>query len=133
VSISLTVGALSNIPFVLGRFKFDFSLLEVFDKEYVLVVRGTFQPHKKHGKRELGAILFDIQDVGYRASQVLYFCFDIGRINGVVHVLKQYSVGAIFFRFVCTELCTYSYLGQSFDNCSIRVRGCWLNFDLVVG
>jgi hypothetical protein len=40
VSVSLAVGALSNIPFVLGMFKFDFALLEVFRKEYVLVVRG---------------------------------------------------------------------------------------------
>jgi hypothetical protein len=35
VSVSLAVCALSNIPFVLGRFKFDFALLEVFDKEYI--------------------------------------------------------------------------------------------------
>jgi hypothetical protein len=82
---------------VLGWFKFDFALLEVFDKEYVLLVRGRFQLHKKHGKRELGAILFDIPDVSYHVSQIFYFCFDIGRIDGVVHVLKHYSVGAIFF------------------------------------
>jgi hypothetical protein len=55
--------------------------------------------------------------------------FDIGRIDGVVHVLKHYSAGAIFFRFVCMEIC--AFLGQGFDNCPIRVRGCWLNFDLV--
>jgi hypothetical protein len=60
VSVSLAVSALSNIPFVLGWFKFDFALLEVFDKEYVLVVRGRFQLHKKHGKRELGVTLFDL-------------------------------------------------------------------------
>jgi hypothetical protein len=36
--------------------KFYFALLEVFDKEYVLVVRGRFQLHKKHGKMELCAI-----------------------------------------------------------------------------
>jgi hypothetical protein len=47
LSLSLAVRALSNIPFVLGRFKFDFALLEVSDKEYVLVVRGRFQLHKK--------------------------------------------------------------------------------------
>jgi hypothetical protein len=67
-----------------------------------------------------GAILFDIPDVGYRVSQVLYFCFDICSIDGVVRVLKHYSVGAIFFRFVCMEFCTF--LGQGFDNCPIRVR-----------
>jgi hypothetical protein len=49
VSVSLAVCALSNIPFVLGRFKFDFDLLEVFNKEYVLVVRSRFQHHKKLG------------------------------------------------------------------------------------
>jgi hypothetical protein len=131
VSMSLAVCALSKIPFVLGRFKFDFALLEVFDKKYVLVVRGRFQLHKNHGKRVLSAILFDIPDVGYRVSQVLYFCFDIDRTDGVVHVRKHYSVGAIFFRFVCMEFCTF--LSQGFDNCPIRVRGCWLNFYLVVG
>jgi hypothetical protein len=48
VSVSLAICAFSNIPFVLGSIKFDFALLEVFDKEYVLVVRGRFQLHKKH-------------------------------------------------------------------------------------
>jgi hypothetical protein len=61
VSVSLAVCALNNIPFVLGRFKFDFALLEVFDKEYVFVVRGRFQLHKNHGKRELSAIFFIFQ------------------------------------------------------------------------
>jgi hypothetical protein len=42
VSVSLAVCALSNIPFVLGRYKFDFALFEVFDKAYILVVRGRF-------------------------------------------------------------------------------------------
>jgi hypothetical protein len=32
------------------------------------------------------------------------FLFYIGRIDGEVHVLKHYSVGAVFFRFVCMEL-----------------------------
>jgi hypothetical protein len=91
-------------------FKFDFALLKVFDKEYVLVVRGRFQLHKKHGKRKLGAIFY-ILYVGYRVSKILYFCFDICRIDGV---LKHYSVRAIFFRFVCVELSTF--LGQDFDN-----------------
>jgi hypothetical protein len=63
-------------------------------------------------------------------SQILYFCFDICRIDGVVHVLKKYSIGTIFFRFLCMELSTF--LGRGFYNCPIRVR-CWLNFDLVVG
>jgi hypothetical protein len=121
-SVSLAVCALSNIPFVLGWFKFYFVLLEVFDKEYVLVVRGRFKLHKKHGERELGATLFHIPDVGYRVSQIFYYCFDIGRVDGVVHVLKHYSVGAIFFRFVCMELC--KFLVQGFDNCPIRIRGC---------
>jgi hypothetical protein len=116
---------------VLEGFEFDFALLEVFDKKYVLVVWGRFQLQKKHGNRELGAILFDIPDVGYRVLQIFYFCFDIGRIDEVVRVLKHYSVGAIFFRFVCMEFRTF--LDQGFDNCPIRVRGCWLNFDLVVG
>jgi hypothetical protein len=107
VCVSLAVCALSNIPFVLGRLKFDFALLEEFDQEYILVVRGRFQLHKKHGKRELGAILFDILYFGYRVSQFLYFCFDICRIDGVVHFLKHYSVGTIFFRFVCVELSTF--------------------------
>jgi hypothetical protein len=40
-------------------------------------------------------------------SQFLYFCFDICRIDGVVHVLKHYAVGTIFFRFVCVELRTF--------------------------
>jgi hypothetical protein len=48
--------------------------------------------------------LFYIANVGYRMSQILYFCFDFGRIDGVVHVLKHHSVGAIFFRFVRMEL-----------------------------
>jgi hypothetical protein len=51
VSVSLAVCALSNIPFVLGRFKPDFALLEVFNKEDVLVVQARFQLHKKHGER----------------------------------------------------------------------------------
>jgi hypothetical protein len=131
VSVSLAVCTLNNIPFVLGRFKFDFAQLEVFDKVYILVVRGRFQLHRKHGKRELGAILFHIPYVGYRVSQFLYFCFDICRIDGVLHVLKHYSVGMIFFRFVCVELSTF--LGQGFDYCPIIVRGCWLNIGLVVG
>jgi hypothetical protein len=46
VSVSLAVCAVSNIPFMLGRFKFDSELLETFEKEYVLVVRGRFQLHK---------------------------------------------------------------------------------------
>jgi hypothetical protein len=50
VSISLAVCALGNIPCVLGRFKFDFALLEVFDQEYSLVVRDRFQLHKKTWK-----------------------------------------------------------------------------------
>jgi hypothetical protein len=67
VSISLAVCALSNIPFVLGRFKLDIALLEVFDKEYILVVLGRFQLQKKHRKRELGAILFDIPYVNWNS------------------------------------------------------------------
>jgi hypothetical protein len=50
VFVSLAVCALSNIPFVLGRFKFDFALLKVLDKEDVLVVRSRFQLHKKTWK-----------------------------------------------------------------------------------
>jgi hypothetical protein len=68
VSVSLAVGALSNIPFMLGKFKFVFALLELFDKEYALVVRGRFQLHNKHGKRVFFAILFDIPDVCCRVS-----------------------------------------------------------------
>jgi hypothetical protein len=50
VPISLAVCALGNITFVFGMFKFDFALLEEFDQEYILVIRGRFQLHKKHGK-----------------------------------------------------------------------------------
>jgi hypothetical protein len=77
--------------------------------------------------------LFHIPVVGYHVSQIFYFCFDSCRIDGVVHVLKHYSVGAIFFRFVCMEPCTF--LSQGFDNCPIRVRGCWLglSFHTYVG
>jgi hypothetical protein len=46
VFVSLAVCALVYISFVHGRFKFDFALLEVFDNEYILVVRGRFQLHK---------------------------------------------------------------------------------------
>jgi hypothetical protein len=107
VSVSFSVCALSSIPFVIERFKFDFALLELFDKEYILVVRGRFQLHKKHRKRELGVILFDIPYDSYHVSEFLYFCFDICRIDGVVHVLKHYSVGTNIFRFVCLELSTF--------------------------
>jgi hypothetical protein len=71
VSISSAVCALGNIPFVIGRYKFDFALLEVFDEVYIPVVWGRFQLHKKHGKWELGAILFDVPYFGYRVSQFL--------------------------------------------------------------
>jgi hypothetical protein len=100
VSVSLAVCALSNISFMLGWFKFYFALLEVFETEHIRIVRGRIQLYKKHGKMELGAILYHIPDVGYRENQILYFCFDTGRIDGVVYVLKNYTVGAIFFRFV---------------------------------
>jgi hypothetical protein len=38
-----------------------------------LLFGAGFNSKKKPGKRELGAILFDIPDVGYRVSQILYF------------------------------------------------------------
>jgi hypothetical protein len=127
VSVSLAVLSLKNISIVLGRFKFDFALLEIFNRECPCC-SGQVSVPLKTWKKRTWCDLFDIPDVGYRVSQIYNFSFDIGRIYGVVHVLKHYSVGAIF-RFVCVELCTF--LGHGFDNCPIRVRCRWFNFDLV--
>jgi hypothetical protein len=83
VTMSLAVGALSNVSFVL-RFKLYFTLLEVFDEVDVLVVWGWLQVHKKHGERELGAKLLNIPNAGDRVAEVLNFCFNVGWIYGVV-------------------------------------------------
>jgi hypothetical protein len=69
VSVSLAFNALSNVSFVLRRYKFYFTLLKVFDKEDVLVGRGRLQVHKKHGKGELGAILLNVPNVGDHVAE----------------------------------------------------------------
>jgi hypothetical protein len=62
VPISLTVCALSNIPFVFGRFEFYFALLYIFYNENVLVIWGRFQ-FKKAWDWSLNSVLFDILDI----------------------------------------------------------------------
>jgi hypothetical protein len=46
VSVALAVVTLGYFPFVSRRFKFDFALLQVFNKKYVLVVVCRFEFHK---------------------------------------------------------------------------------------
>jgi hypothetical protein len=67
---------------VLRRYKFYFTLLKVFDKEDVLVGRGKLQVLIKHGKRELGAILLNVPNVGDRVAEVLNFRFNVGGMDG---------------------------------------------------
>jgi hypothetical protein len=55
---------------------------------------------QKHGKKELGTVLLDVPNVDYLVSQFLYFSFDIGRANGILHVLEHYPIGAVLFRLV---------------------------------
>jgi hypothetical protein len=48
VSISLAICTLSNIPFVVGQFKFYFALLYIFYVEYNFIIWGWFQAYKEH-------------------------------------------------------------------------------------
>jgi hypothetical protein len=87
------------------RFKCYFTLLEVFDEEDVLIVWGRLQVHKDHGERELGKKLLNIPNVGYRVAEFLNFRFNVGRIDGVVHVLQHYPVVAFFLRLISVKAC----------------------------
>jgi hypothetical protein len=75
-------------------------LLEVFDEEDVLIVWGRLQVHKEHGERDLGMKLLNIPNVGDRVAEFLNFRFNVGKIDGVVHVLQHYPVVALFLRLI---------------------------------
>jgi hypothetical protein len=131
VTISLAVGALCNVPFLFRRFKCYFILLEVFDEEDVLIVWDRLQVHKEHGEMELGTKLLNIPNVGDRVAEFLNFCFIVGRIDGVVHVLQNYPVVAFFLRLISVKVGVS--VSQGYDNCSVGVRSLWLDLDLVLG
>jgi hypothetical protein len=63
VAITLAIGALGNVSFVIGTLKFNLTLLEVFYLKDIYVVGGGFEVHEKHGEGELGETVFDIEDV----------------------------------------------------------------------
>jgi hypothetical protein len=67
--------------FCLGGSNVSFTLLEVFDKEDVLIVWGRLQVHKEHGERELGTKLLNIPNIGDRVAEYLNFRFNVGRID----------------------------------------------------
>jgi hypothetical protein len=89
VAVALTVGALGNVSFVLRRFKFYSTLLEVLNLEDVLVGGGRLQVHKEHGEGEFGVILLNVPDIGDLVAEVLNFFFNVGGIDGVVHVFQH--------------------------------------------
>jgi hypothetical protein len=131
VAVALTVGALANVSFVLRRLKFYSTLMEVLNLEDVLVGGGRLQVHKVHGEVEFDAILRNVPNIGVLMAEVLNLCFNVGGIDGVVHVFQHYPVVAFFLRLICMKFCIF--VGQGFDNFSVRVRNFWLNFDLVLG
>jgi hypothetical protein len=63
VVITLAIGALGNVSFVIGGLKFDLTLLEVFYLKDIFVVGGGFEVHEKHGEGGLGDTVFDVVDV----------------------------------------------------------------------
>jgi hypothetical protein len=62
VAITLQIGALGNVSFVIGIFKFNLTLLEVFYLKDIFVVGGGFELNKKYGG-ELGETVIDFEDV----------------------------------------------------------------------
>jgi hypothetical protein len=69
VAVALTVGVLGNVSFVLRRFEFYSTLLEVLNVKD-LVGEGRLQVHKEHGEGEFGAILLCIPDTGDLVAEV---------------------------------------------------------------
>jgi hypothetical protein len=63
VAISLTVCALHNAPFVLGRFEFNFAFLEVFHIVNILFLWGGFELDEKRGKWKFCSILLDVPNI----------------------------------------------------------------------
>jgi hypothetical protein len=63
VAITLAIGALGNVSFVIGGLKFDLTLLEVFYLEDLFIVGGGFEVHEKHGEGGLGDTVFDVVGV----------------------------------------------------------------------
>jgi hypothetical protein len=63
MSKTLTIGALTNISFVVRRFKFDLALLKEF-LEDVFVVGCRFEINEEHGEGELGESVLDVEYVG---------------------------------------------------------------------
>jgi hypothetical protein len=55
-AVSLTVCALRDVPFLLGRLEFNFALLQVFHVLNVLIVWGGFEFDEEHGKWKSGSI-----------------------------------------------------------------------------
>jgi hypothetical protein len=63
-------------------------------------------------------------------AEFLNFRFNVGRIDGVVHVLQHYPVVAFFLRIISVKVGVS--VNQGFDNCSVGVRSFWLDLDLVL-
>jgi hypothetical protein len=68
MSITLAIGTLRNISFVVRRFKFDILLLKEFHLEDVFVVWCRFEINEEHGKGEFGESMLDVEYVGYDVS-----------------------------------------------------------------
>jgi hypothetical protein len=68
MSITLAIGTLRDISFVVSRFKFDLALLKEFHLEDVFVVGSRFEINEEHGEGELGESMLDVEYVGYGVS-----------------------------------------------------------------
>jgi hypothetical protein len=64
MSITLAIGTLRNISFVVRRFKFDFALLKEFHLEDVFVVGCRFEINEEHGEGEFGETMLNVEYVG---------------------------------------------------------------------
>jgi hypothetical protein len=73
----------------------------------------------------------NITNVGDLVAEFLNFRFNVGSINGVLHVFQHYPVVAFVLRLISVKFGVS--LGQGFDNCSVGVRRFWLELDLVLG
>jgi hypothetical protein len=68
MSITLVIGTLKNISFVVRRFKFDLALLKEFHLEDIFVDGCRFEINEEHGEREFGESMLDVEYVGYGVS-----------------------------------------------------------------
>jgi len=101
--------------------------LEVID---TLVVIARYKIHKLKRQRGLGQLMANVEHIAGCVSQILKLTFDDIRVDGVMEVAQDHSVGSFALRLI--SMVDDIVCVESFNQPMVGIRGGNIDFDRFV-